>query len=329
MKKVLFFLLALTLLCTAGCGSAALSEEPAATASAPTATVEKETEKAVKKDNGKLDVSEIQPVLYNPKWDGKTLKVLSIGNSFARNATKVLYQIAKKEGIEEITLGVLAIGGCSIQSHYDNAMSNAPLYTYYKNTTGTWEQTPETTMMDGLLDEEWDVITLTSTPGQEGIPSYYEGCLDGLIAYLRENMPNPDAPIGYHMSWAYPDNSPSSGLSKQGGTNKKMYEAIINTTENHIMKLYDVDFLLPTGTAIQNTRPILNEVFFLEDGYHLNVAGEYIAGYMFFASLTGRPLEELKMKSTVVTDTTRVVIAKAVNAALEAPFQTSDLSQYQ
>ena len=200
---------------------------------------------------------------------------------------------------------------------------------YYKNTTGDWVQTYNYTVERALLDEEWDVITLTSTPGQEGIPSYYEGCLDGLIAYLRKNMPNPEAPIGYHMSWAYPDDSPSSGLSKQGGTNKKMYEAIINTTENHIMKLYDVDFLLPTGTAIQNTRATLGEVFFLEDGYHMNPAGEYVTGYMFFASLTGRPLEELKLKSTVVTAPTRVIIAKAVNAALESPFQASDISQYQ
>ncbi len=321
MKKITLIFLAFCLLLCCGCSSSLPAEEK---------TTEEKTAETVadskKDENGLLDVSGIKPVFYNEKWDGKTLKVLSIGNSFARNATKHLYYIAKHEGIEEITLGVLGIGGCSIQSHYDNAMSNAPLYTYYKNTDGTWSETPETTMLQGLLDEDWDVITLTSTPGQEGIPSYYEGCLDGLISYLRKNKTNPDAPIGYHMSWAYPDNSPSSGLSKQGGTNKKMYAMITDTTQNHIMTKYDIDFLLPTGTAIQNTRSTLGEVFFLADGYHLNTAGEYAAGYMFFASLTGKPLTELKFRINAVTDKSRVVIAKAVNAALEKPFETSDIN---
>ena len=128
-----------------------------------------------------------------------------MGNSFARNATKVLYQIAKAEGVEEVVLGNLHIGGCPISKHYALSQSGAAEYSYYKNTTGTWEKTENVNMLHGLLDEDWDYITITSTPGQEGNPKFYEGCLDGLIAFLRANKTNPDAPIGYHMTWAFPD----------------------------------------------------------------------------------------------------------------------------
>ncbi|MBE6713344.1 MAG: DUF4886 domain-containing protein [Ruminococcaceae bacterium] len=325
MKKVLLHLLILATLFSCACASEEIKPAPAPAGETAEAAAEKKP--AQKKEPVLLDVSEIDPILVNKNWDGKSLKVLCVGNSFARNATKVLYQIAKREGVEEIVLGNLHIGGCPISRHYELSQSGAAEYAYYKNTTGTWEKTENVAMMTALLDEDWDVITITSTPGQEGFPECYVGCLDGLIAFLRANMTNPDAQIGYHMSWAFPSDSPSSALPKYGGTRRMMYDAIMDTTENHIMKKYDVDFLLPTGTAVENARSILGESFCAEDGYHLNSAGEYVAGYMFFASITGKPLTELKMKSTVVTESSRVVIAKAVNAALHQPFNTTDISE--
>ena len=95
MKRFLLLLLALSLLASCGCAS---SLEPAAENTEEQADKE-ETEKEKPKKSSLLDVSEISPLLVNRKWDGKTLKVLSVGNSFARNATKVLYQIAKQEGV--------------------------------------------------------------------------------------------------------------------------------------------------------------------------------------------------------------------------------------
>ena len=322
MKKILLFLLIFTMILSCGCGSS-LPEANGQTATTEKVTAEKEPAK--KQESTLLDVSEVTPYLTNKNWDGKTLKVLSIGNSFARNANKVLYQIAKAEGVEEIVLGILGIGGCPISKHYALSQSDAAEYTYYKNTAGTWEKTENVSMSTGLADEDWDYITITSTPGQEGIPSCYEGCLDGLIAYLRANKTNPDAPIGYHMSWAFPNNSPSSALPKYGGTRTHMYNAIIDTTQDHIMKKYDVDFLLATGTAIENARSVMGECFTLDDGYHMNTAGEYVTGYMFFAALTGKPLQELKYKPSYIKPESRVTIARAVNAALHDPFAATDL----
>ena len=322
MKKLLLFFLIVSLLFSSSCTS---SLTAGTDGSADTAETTTKKTSAKKTGEELLDVSEISPLLANKNWDGKTLKVLSVGNSFARNATKVLFQIAKAEGVEEIVLGNLHIGGCPISRHYELSQSGAPEYSYYKNTTGTWEMTANVAMKTALLDEDWDYITITSTPGQEGNPKFYEGCLDGLIAYLRANKTNPDAPIGYHMTWAFPNGSPSSvlGLHKQSRT--VMFNDIVDTTQNHIMKKYDLDFLLASGTAVENARSVLGQVFTLTDGYHMNTYGEYVTGYMYFAAITGKPLTELKYKPNYITPTSRVTIARAVNAALHDPFAATDL----
>lgn len=322
MKKILLFLIALSLLLSCGCASSLPAEVPTAE---ETKTETKENTPAKKTEEALLDVGEITPYLTNKSWDGKTLKVLSVGNSFARNATKVLYQIAKQEGVEEIVLGNLHIGGCPISRHYELSQSGAAEYAYYKNTTGTWEKTENVAMMTALQDEEWDYITITSTPGQEGDPKFYEGCLDGLIAFLRANKTNPEAKIAYHMTWAFPNASQSSVMKLHGNSRVNMFNAITDTTQNHIMTKYDLDFLIASGTAVENSRSSLGEVFTKDDGYHMNTYGEYVTGYMYFAAITGKPLTELKFKPNYISDTSRVVIARAVNAALHDPFAATDL----
>ena len=114
-------------------------------------------------------------------------------------------------------------------------------------------------------------------------------------------------------------------MNKYNHDRRAMFNAITDTTQNHIMKKYDVDFLLATGAAIENARSVMGECFTLDDGYHMNTAGEYVTSYMFFAALTGKPLTELKFKPNYIKAESRVTIARAVNAALHDPFSATDL----
>ena len=104
-----------------------------------------------------------------------------------------------------------------------------------------------------------------------------------------------------------------------------MFNAITDTTENHILKKYDVDFLIASGTAVENARSVMGQVFTKDDGYHMNTAGEYVTGYMYFAAITGKPLTELKFTPNYISPESRVTIARAVNAALHDPFSATDL----
>ena len=90
----------------------------------------------------------------------KTLKILAIGNSFSVDAMEYLYQIAKSAGVEEIVLGDLYIGSCSLETHVSHAKKNDNAYIYYKNVSGTWTTTRDTCFFTGLKDEEWDIITV-------------------------------------------------------------------------------------------------------------------------------------------------------------------------
>ena len=95
-----------------------------------------------------------------PLCDGKTLKVLAIGNSFSDNTTNYLYDIAKAEGMTDVVIGRLYIGACTVQQHLGNATNNLPNYTYSKNNSGAWIATDNATLLYGLQDEDWDIITL-------------------------------------------------------------------------------------------------------------------------------------------------------------------------
>ena len=246
------------------------------------------------------------------------LKILGLGNSFSWDATTYLDRIAG-----DLYVRNLHIGGCSLEGHVDKIRNKKAWYEFQAQGVKIGEKTVSAN--DIIASEDWDYITITSTPGQEGNPKFYEGCLDGLIAFLRANMTNPEAQIGYHMTWAFPDGSPSSAMRLHNNSRTQMFNDIVDTTQNHIMKKYDVDFLLASGTAVENARSSLGQVFTKEDGYHMNTYGEYVTGYMYFAALTGKPLNELKFKPNYISETSRTIIARAVNAALHDPFAETDL----
>ena len=268
-------------------------------------------------------------VLYNTKWDGKSLKVLCVGNSFARNATKVLYQIAQAHGVQEIKLGILYIGGCSVSTHWQNAQSGAAKYQYYKNTIGAWELMENVTFKYGLQDEAWDVITITQGEGQYGIPQSYDGCLEELIGYLNTYKTNADAQIAFHMSWAFPKDSTINRFTFYANNQDVMFKCIADTARDRIMTMDEVDFLLPSGSAIQNARTVMGDVFSSGDRFHLGALGEYVAGYAWFVYLTGQPIDELKYIDNSVgsSEETLRVILEAVNAALYDPFTVTDVSK--
>ena len=131
----------------------------------------------------------------------KTLKVLAIGNSFSIDGMQYLYQIAEEAGVEEIVLGNLFYGGCSLSEHLNFARDDSPSYDYYKNTEGTWELNAKYKMSDAILDEEWDYITMQQESGASGRSDTYKGVLSQLIDYVQSK--NSTATLAWHMTWAY------------------------------------------------------------------------------------------------------------------------------
>jgi hypothetical protein len=138
----------------------------------------------------KAAISETQPATEVPAVNEPTtirsIKILAIGNSFSVDAMQHLYTVMKAEGVEEIVLGNLYIGGCPLDKHNANAKSGEKNYKFYKNTTGEWQTFPSmVSLLEGLQNEQWDVITLQQGSAKSGIADTYQPHLDELIAFVN------------------------------------------------------------------------------------------------------------------------------------------------
>lgn len=72
--------------------------------------------------------------------EGKSLKVLAIGNSFSVDAMEYLYDIAKSAGYTDIVLGNLYIGGCTLEQHVGTLAKSTPSYDFYLNKGGNGQR---------------------------------------------------------------------------------------------------------------------------------------------------------------------------------------------
>lgn len=222
-----------------------------------------------------------------------SLKVLAIGNSFSVDSMRWLYQIANDLGVDNVVLGNLYIGGCSLYTHYNNATNNNANYEYYKNTTGSWVTTTSQTMLAGIQDEDWNLITLQQVSQESGRTSSFEPYLTNLISYINTNKTNPYAKIAWHQTWAYAEDSTHSGFANYSNDQMTMYNAIASASQT--VDAYDsIDFVIPAGTAIQNARTSFMGDTLNRDGYHLDYyIGRYIAGLAWFHKITGLPIDSL------------------------------------
>lgn len=234
----------------------------------------------------------IEPGEYSPNVDyTKSLKILCIGNSFSDNAIAYMYPIAKAFGIEEVKIANLYIGGCSLETHANNAFSNSASYTYRvvnADTNGVIQTAPTNVrMIDGIVDEDWDIITMQQVSGKSGVPSTYNEHLVGLNGYVKDNATNPKTQFGWHMTWAYQQNSTHTDFRTYNRDQLGMYYSIRKTTQDCIENTDMFDFVVPAGTAIQNARTSYLGDNLTQDGYHLNDKGEYIIGLTWIMKITG------------------------------------------
>ena len=257
--------------------------------------------------------------------DDGILKIITIGNSFSDDTMQYVYQIAKDAGYEDIKLGNLYIGGCSLDKHAANAKGNKAAYEYRVNTTGRWSTIKDYRMSDALRSENWDIVSLQQASGSSGIESTYSQ-LEYMIGYVKKLVPG--AKIVWNMTWAYQQDSTHSEFSKYNGSQSEMYASILSAVKETVLDNADISIAVPVGTAIQNARTSYVGDALTRDGFHLTLyLGRYIAGLTFFGAVTGVSIENITYKpSGVDEDMQKVAIESAMNAIAE-PWKITE-SQY-
>ena len=252
----------------------------------------------------------------------KQFKILAIGNSFSDNATKYLYSILKSFGVEEVVIGNLYIGGCSLKMHAENLLNDYPNYIYRKNTTGDFVNYENYKISDAINDEQWQYITFQQASYLSGKRDSYDYNLEYLINHLKRN-----ALVGWHMTWAYETNATHPNFIDYESNQMKMYSDIIKCNKEVILLDKKIDFLIPAGTAIQNARTSYLGDTFTVDGFHLEPLGEFIVGLTWVLSITNWNISDMNLD--LIPQELLPYFELCKNAAIKAcenPFCVSDLS---
>ena len=258
----------------------------------------------------------------------RSLKVLAIGNSFSVDAMKNhLYDLLKSADYDQVILGNLYIGGCSLDTHWSNISGNISAYQYQKNDdNGEWVYTENATAISALQDENWDVITIQQASPDSGMANTY-GNLQNIVNWVNANKTNHDAKVLWHMTWAYQQNSDHEGFANYGNDQMTMYNSIVSTVRGTVVNTNGIDGVIPAGTAIQNLRTSGLGDTLTADGYHLkDTYGDYTAALTWFRAITGESLDLVTYWPDSVKNY-KADIMQAAARAVYAPYQVSDLSE--
>ncbi len=211
------------------------------------------------------------------------MNILSIGNSFSQDATRYLYEMAKKQGYKNFHTTNLVIGGCSLYKHFVNMHSGEKAYALAINGHGSGYNM---SIKEALLSRQWDYITLQQVSGYSYIYDSFEPYLTELIAYIRNLAPK--AKIYLHETWAYEKDS--ARLKNEGfNTPEEMYEKI---HEAYIEASKKADGIIPSG------RLFINLLHSGVDNLHLDTMhasfgiGRYALALLWLRTFTGANITE-------------------------------------
>ncbi|EPR71811.1 putative protein-signal peptide and transmembrane prediction [Cyclobacterium qasimii M12-11B] len=124
--------------------------------------------------------------------NGDTVRLMLVGNSFSKNATAYLQQIASEQG-KHLIIGRAELGGCSLERHWrlvEEAEGDS--------TQGAYKGKALRTL---LLEEPWDFVSIQQNSMNSTNISTYRPYAHNMYEYIKELVP--DAEVVIHQTWAY------------------------------------------------------------------------------------------------------------------------------
>ena len=299
-------------------------ESPSAVTYRPSAVTAHHAEIVEAVENALSIPNQITPAA---KGDGvdRSISILAVGNSFSIDAMhNHLYQVLEAAGYDEIRLGILYVGGCSLDMHYSYLSADSASYEYLENTDGKWTNTPNYKASTAFKATSWDYVVIQQVSGSSGRPDTY-GKLDAVVDIIKPQIGK--AKLYWQMTWAYQQDSDHYDFAHYGKDQMTMYNAIVSTVKQKIANNPDFAGVLPSGTAIQNLRTSTLGDTLTADGYHLeNTIGDYTAALTWFVTLTGNdPFSMFYYPAGTVEHFYE--IAQAVENAVAKPWQVTPSTQ--
>jgi hypothetical protein len=184
----------------------------------------------------------------------RQVKLLTIGNSFADNATQYLPDLARAAG-QQVVVFRANLGGHSLQQHVGylqafEANPDDPAGRPYKNRvhprTG---QRQNFSLPEALAAEKWDYVTIQQLSSMSYKPESYEPYAGILIDTIRKYAPQ--AEILVHQTWAYREDHPFFA-DRSKFSQEQMFEGL-SKAYRQLADRYKLR-IIPVGAAFQNAR---------------------------------------------------------------------------
>jgi hypothetical protein len=246
------------------------------------------------------EIEYISKIIHNPHVDlrKQELKILDIGNSFTSVALgtcgtgdKYLSEMINAAGIDKNSFAYCSLirGGASFSDWY-NVYHDADSKGYaFKKNLGTLPiNTPDGSssssalFKDVLANDDWDVILVHQKSVYSNDFSLWVG--DGKGGKMRDfikilKTTNPQACIGTYIVHSAPTNNIDTDAR---------WAEIADSTKR-FAAMYDIDLIIPYGTAVQNARLSAanpNNSTFCGDGTHVDKGlGQYVAAGATYESI--------------------------------------------
>ena len=276
--------------------------------------------------------------IYPKLPTSRKINVLIIGNSFSFRST----------GQSDASLGTLCVfagldahieivgkSGASFDTLYGLFQNNTACEYHYENeSNGTFTNLSGDgiTIRDALEKYPWDYIVFHQASASSGDYSTFSPGLDNLIRSARTICTNEHIKVGLMETWAYADNNSTYPNATTGfDTQEEFYEAICDTYSQAVRD-YDIDVLIPAGTAIQNARGTSLGTSFNDfalsasDDVHINPAGCVLTALAWFATIFGKEFHiligSIPKFTSIYTDAEYETALACVQNAIKFPFET-------
>ena len=213
------------------------------------------------------------------------ISVLMIGNSFSVDVARYTHQLSLG-GEVEIEVGVLYVGGCSLEQHIGFIKDGSSPYEWFVNGESTGRYI---SLKDALLLQEWDYITLQQVSVLSGIKDSFYPYIKDLMDYVRDYQPK--ATFVLHKTWPYENGFNNENFSHYNYDRETMYKAI-NETYDFVKRDLGINIVIRSGDIVEAAIEKYGEHFH-KDGFHLNDEGRYLVALGFVYTFNHQPLNEL------------------------------------
>ena len=265
----------------------------------------------------------------------KTLKVLTIGNSFSICLLKQLPKCAAAMPDCSLDLCSLFIGGCSLERHWNNVEAAATNKTFrpykvnwsYASVAKKADAPVAKAVVGGkanipeiLVADKWDVVTVQQASHLSWVPESYHPFGDNLVSTIRKLAPQ--AKIMVQQTWSY---TPYDGRLKKWGIDPPTMYAKLRAAYADFARPYKFE-IIPTGDAVQRFRKVMPSPDGItgdpcgqpkgKDKFHLNREGEYLQACVWLGALFGCDVTTLAYRPDFLAEERAVQMRASAKAAL-------------